>query len=124
MTGHDLTDDEVVALIQHHLAAIQHMGDADECSWKHAGWGMHALAHNRPWTDCLQYPFPWDESEESHQRNEWRLPRLGDRWERLAALRVAVGHERWDAAARQSEAGDYYSIFMDREGADAYRGAA
>lgn len=95
------------------LNGIWRMGDRDECSIKHVGFGLIAIAFDRPWTDAIDYDRPW--SSHTERPESWKK-RLDAKWQKVVSLRERVGHEAWDAAVRDSEFSDYYQYRMHLAG--------
>ena len=53
-----LTVPQTRSRLERTLDAIWRMGDRDECSIKHTGYGLIALAFDRPWTEAVDYATP------------------------------------------------------------------
>jgi hypothetical protein len=105
-----MTHNQIRAQLNQMLNGIWRMGDRDECSIKHTGYGLIAIAFDRPWTDAVDYQRPWDSDVDAPP--SWH-GRLDAKWAKVAALREKVGHDAWDAAVRDSDFQWYYQVRMD-----------
>ena len=94
-----LTIPQTRARLERTLNAIWRAGDRDECSIKHTGYGLIALAFDRPWTDAVDYATPGGPGQDAG----WYVSRLQKSWAKIAALREQVGHELWVEAVLSSE---------------------
>ena len=94
------------------LTNIWNMGDRDECSEKHVGYGLIAIACDRSWEDAIDYRRPWDTS--ASNVSAWgSISRLDALWKQVADLRKIVGHDEWDRAVRESRFSWYYESRME-----------
>jgi len=106
-----MTHGQIRNRLNQNLGSIWRMGDRDECSIKHVGYGLIAIAFDRPWTDAIDYRRPWDSSDERSVGDE---KNLAMRWQKVVDLREKVGHKAWDLAVRGSDYGWYYEVRMEQ----------
>ncbi len=56
--------------LKNYLTAIYHLGDEDECSWKHIGHGFASLIKTGDWVNTIDYsdPFGGDFTDDDFAR--------------------------------------------------------
>ena len=118
---HDLMDTLTIpqtrSRLERTLNDIWRMGDREECSIKHTGYGLIALAFDRPWTDAVDYATPGGPFEaEKLYRGTVKYGPLGAglaRWAGVVAGQVWDGTEDDPEIARNRKRTEALTVKLD-----------